>query len=381
MATLSACIVVKNAKASILKCLDALLPMANEYVIVDTGSTDGTIELVKQWRTKHGNPGFVHEEVGGKFHDEDGIFDFGAAKNYAISLAHCDYVMWVDANDILKDGKDARREFEAIVAKNPDAAIAMDTKVSKTFQFPRLRILKREKAHFTGMIHEMMVDKTDRNGANDIRTKIVFENYKATRDTRRNLLALEKSWKMNRTQRDAFYLGNSYKDLKDLGKAAEWYSVVVDEFPQVLNENRFKSLETICEIYLMGVPDLEELGARAMQMIEEFPDRPEGYFYRARYNFISKNYDLAKKCLLQVNKLNGNDRTTLWHSRKIYDRRYIDSLINNVDVAIERQDIYNLRNAEPMPLEHVDDGGFMGMANCGTGRLGPAYDRFGTFAI
>ena len=377
MATLSACIVVRNGKGSIVKCLDALLPMANEYVIVDTGSTDGTVELIKQWRTKHQNPGFVVDEVGSKFHDGEGIFDFGAAKNYAISLAHCDYVMWVDANDILKDGRAARKEFEEIVARNPEASIVMDTKVSKTFQFPRVRIMRRDKAHFTGMIHETMEDP---NGhTNGVRVRYVFENYKNTRDVRRNLKALEKAWKLDRTQRGAFYLGNSYKDMKDLGKAAEWYAVVVDEFPTIINENRFKSLETICEIYLMGVPDLEDLGARAIQMIEEYPDRPEGYFYRARYQFITKNYHMAKKCLMQVMRLNGGDKSTLWHNRRIYDRHYITSLINNVDVAIERQEIYDLKTAEPMPLEHVEDGGYMCMANCGP--IGGGFGGFGGFAI
>ena len=46
--TLSACLVVKNGKGSILRCLDGLLPMANEYVVIDTGSTDGTMELKRR---------------------------------------------------------------------------------------------------------------------------------------------------------------------------------------------------------------------------------------------------------------------------------------------------------------------------------------------
>jgi glycosyltransferase involved in cell wall biosynthesis len=377
MATLSACIVVRNAKGSITRCLDALLPVANEYVVVDTGSTDGTVELVKQWRTRHPNPGFVLEEAGSRFHDEEGIFDFGAAKNHAISLAHCDYVIWADSNDILKDGKAVRREFDSIVARNPDASIVMDTKVSKTLQFPRVRIMRRDRAHFTGMIHETMEDPDGHT--NGVRIRQVFENYKNTRDVRRNLKALEKSWKLDRTQRGAFYLGNSYKDMRDLAKAAEWYAVVVDEFPTVVNENRFKSLETICEIHLIGVPDMDDLGARAMQLIEEYPERPEGFFYRARYWYISRDYRMARKCLEQVMRLNARDVTTLWHNRRIYDRNYISSLINNVDVAIERQDIYALRTADPMPLEHVEDGGYMGMANCGP--MGGGFGGFGGFAI
>lgn len=363
MATLSACIVVRNAKASIVRCLDALLPMANEYVVVDTGSTDGTIELVSKWRERHPRPGFVLECVGSRFHDDEGIFDFGKAKNYAVSLAHCDYVLWADSNDILKDGRGARREFDSIVAANPDASIVMDTKVSSTFQFPRVRIMRRDKAHFTGMIHETMEDPDGHT--NGIRIRYVFENYKNTRDVRRNLAALEKSWKLERTQRGAFYLGNSYKDMKDLAKAAEWYAVVVDEFPTVVNENRFKSLETICEIQLIGVPEIEELGARSLQMIEEFPDRPEGYFYRARYHYIMRNYPMCQKCFNMVMRLNTGDRGTLWHNRRIYDRGYITSLLDSVEVSIDRMYIDNLRTAEPLPVEHVEDGGYMGMANCG----------------
>ena len=178
MVTLSACIVVKNGKGSILRCLDALLPMANEYVIIDTGSTDGTLELINDWKSRHQKQRVVLELVGRKFHDTDGVFDFGAAKDYAISRATCQYVMWVDVNDILQDGKRARALFQSIVAKYPTA---------------RLRILPRATAKFKGIIHEMVVN-TDKD-APTIHTKLVFENYKSSRDIVRNIAGLEKSWK------------------------------------------------------------------------------------------------------------------------------------------------------------------------------------------
>ena len=136
MATLSACIVVKNGKGSILRCLDALLPMANEYVIVDTGSSDGTLELIADWQKRHPKQRLILDKVGPKFHDADGVFDFGAAKDYAISLATCQYVMWVDVNDILLDGKHARELFQKIVSKYPTAGISMLTKVTPTHSCP-----------------------------------------------------------------------------------------------------------------------------------------------------------------------------------------------------------------------------------------------------
>ena len=80
MATLGACLVVKNGKNSILRCLDALIPMVDEYVVIDTGSYDGTMELLADWQKKHPKARVLLEKVGSRFHDEKGIFDFGAAR-------------------------------------------------------------------------------------------------------------------------------------------------------------------------------------------------------------------------------------------------------------------------------------------------------------
>ena len=111
MSTLSGCLVVRNGKKSVVRCLDALIPVVNEYVIIDTGSKDGTIELIKSWSGNHPNTRIVLVNVGRKFHDDDGIFDFGAAKNYAISRATCDYVMWIDVNDEVLRPNEVRMEI------------------------------------------------------------------------------------------------------------------------------------------------------------------------------------------------------------------------------------------------------------------------------
>lgn len=365
MATLSACLVVKNGKASILRCLDALLPMANEYVIIDTGSTDGTLELIAGWREKHPNPKYTIESVGARFHDEDGIFDFGAAKNYAIECAHGDYIMWCDVNDILLDGARARQAFDQIVAKYPTASITMNTKVSPQFQFPRTRIVKRENAKFVGSIHEYLTNSA--SDSQTVKTGIVFENYKQTRDVSRNIKALEKEWTKERTQRTAFYLGNSYRDMKDLGHAYEWYTVAVDEFPEVRTEDRYKSLETICEILTIGRADVEDLGTRSLQMIEEQPQRPEGYFYRARYNYEKHDFVHAIRCLEEIMKLNSTKPpTNLWINPKVYDRKYIESLLNGMERNVRQEKISQLQYADPLVPDHIEsDFGFSN--GCGFG--------------
>lgn len=379
MATLSACIVVKNGKGSILRCLDALLPMANEYVVVDTGSSDGTLELIADWQKRHTKQRLILDKVGAKFNDSDGVFNFGAAKDYAISLATCQYVMWVDVNDILLDGKHARTLFQNIVEKYPTAGISMLTKVTPTHSFPRLRILPRESAKFKGIIHEMVVNTNP--DALTVHTKCVFENYKSSRDIIRNIAGLRKAWEEERTQRTAFYFGNSYIDLKDYGHAYEWYSVAIDAFPDQHNEDRLKSMEQICSMIVATRTDLEELGARSLQLIEEFPARGEGYYYRARYNFETGNYNLALKCLDKLMTIKPPKMHNLWLNTKIYDKEEIRSIIFMVKEELQRNESTSLIDADPMQPDMIDAGygygGYDGMpAHLNFGTTAPGYNAF-----
>lgn len=352
MATLSACLVVKNGKNSILRCLDALVPMVDEYVIIDTGSYDGTLELIDYWKKKHPKARVILEKVGNRFHDAEGIFDFGAAKGYAFTRATTTYVMWVDVNDILLDGVHARQLFERIVAKHPTAGISMLTKVTPTHNFPRLRILPKATAEFKGIIHEIAVN-TD-SSAPTVHTQLVFENYKMSRDIVRNVAALNKAWKTERTQRTAFYLGNSYYDMKDFPRAYEWYVVTADTFPNERNEDRLKALEQICSIIVATKTDLVELGERSLQLIEEFPTRGEGYYYRARYNFEMGEMTFALKCLDKLMTLRPPKQHNLWIDQKIYDKEQLRSLIFSIKEQMQRDMSSQLMTVDPMQPDNVD---------------------------
>lgn len=82
---LSVCIITKNEETNIERCLASLSGYGFELVVADTGSTDGTREVVKKYTER------LYE-----FPWRD---DFAAAKNYVVSKASHDLVLVVDSDE------------------------------------------------------------------------------------------------------------------------------------------------------------------------------------------------------------------------------------------------------------------------------------------
>lgn len=85
MVTISLCMIVKNEEEHLGKCLDCLKDIVDEMIVVDTGSTDGTVDIAK--------------EKGAKVYDFKWTGDFSDARNFAFSLAGCDYIYSADADE------------------------------------------------------------------------------------------------------------------------------------------------------------------------------------------------------------------------------------------------------------------------------------------
>lgn len=88
MITISLCMIVKNEEDCLRNCLDSIKDVVDEIIIVDTGSTDNTISIIKEYTDT--------------VYQFDWINDFAAARNYAFSLATKEYILWLDADDVLR---------------------------------------------------------------------------------------------------------------------------------------------------------------------------------------------------------------------------------------------------------------------------------------
>src|SRR5579862_9526082 len=85
--SLSVCMIVRDEEENLARCLESVKPIADEIVVVDTGSTDATVQIA--------------ESFGAKIGHFEWCADFAAARNAAIELATSKWVLSIDADEWL----------------------------------------------------------------------------------------------------------------------------------------------------------------------------------------------------------------------------------------------------------------------------------------
>ncbi|QDH20847.1 glycosyltransferase family 2 protein [Saccharibacillus brassicae] len=97
--TIALCMIVKDEEKHLKKCLDSVASVVDQIVIVDTGSTDRTLEIAEQYQAE--------------IHHFEWINDFSAARNKAIKYAHTDYILVLDADEYLPEDADLQNDISS----------------------------------------------------------------------------------------------------------------------------------------------------------------------------------------------------------------------------------------------------------------------------
>ncbi len=110
-------LIVKNEEARLEKCLAAIKRIIDavpgEIVVVDTGSTDGTVEIAKKYTDK--------------VYDFAWIDDFAAARNFGLSKCNGEWFMYLDADEVLDE--DVTPLVEFLKSESENATGKPDKKV------------------------------------------------------------------------------------------------------------------------------------------------------------------------------------------------------------------------------------------------------------
>jgi glycosyltransferase involved in cell wall biosynthesis len=214
------CMIVKNESHIIHECLESIYPHIDYWIISDTGSTDGTQDIIKKFFAEKGIPGELHQ---------DDWKNFG--HNRTLALRHCDdksdYIWMIDADDRVEGN------FKFPPRMDADGyVIRMGT---KEFSWWRSQIFKNSaRWEYRGILHEYPAPTAIENpnlgkiegdyrvnartlGARNVGITPV-EKYK------RDAEMLEKAMIDEPTNtRYQFYLAQSYFDSQQWEKGLEAY--------------------------------------------------------------------------------------------------------------------------------------------------------------
>lgn len=145
--TISCAMIVRDAEATLERALNSIARHFDEIVIVDTGSVDQTRELARRFTTQ--------------VYEFPWCDDFSAARQYAHDLCSSEWVFFLDADDEVIGAEHLRR-LTSVAPETMDAymiryVLARDARGTPTLEFYRERLIRKERMHWAGRVHEVMI--------------------------------------------------------------------------------------------------------------------------------------------------------------------------------------------------------------------------------
>jgi len=213
---LSVAMIVKNESEVLDRCLTSIKDLWSELIIVDTGSTDDTIEIAK----KHG---------ANVFHF-DWIDDFSKARNFSFSKCTQKFVMWLDADDVIKP--DDYQLIQNYLEKDDwDVLLCRyiyshDANDNPELTLKTHRILRNDPSLlWHDEVHEYVTFNMQRIVETDINVHHYRTQQGFTKNLGRNLRILKKMHNNKTDERHTYYYA---RELADNGNIDESIAVFTD---------------------------------------------------------------------------------------------------------------------------------------------------------
>lgn len=213
MITISLCLIVKNEEKTLARCLESVRSAVDEIIIVDTGSDDQTKAIAAAFTNA--------------VYDFAWINDFAAARNFAFSKATQEYILWLDADDVLQpedlEGLLALKStlLPAVDAVSMPYHLSFNQQGKVTCQLRRNRLVKREKNfRWVGAVHEYLEVY-----GNIKNSDVAVSHQPLSHDADRNLFIYEQRLVKGEqfSPRDLYYFANELKDHCLYNRAVEYY--------------------------------------------------------------------------------------------------------------------------------------------------------------
>ncbi len=308
---ISACYIVKNEEKTLPRSIDSLKSAVDEIIVVDTGSTDRTIELA--------------ESYGAKVIKTTWQEDFSTPRNLAIDNASGDWIIFLDADEFFAYPDRVRPAIEKLANETtiiiPRINIDADNNNKEINRNNDLRIFRNVKyLRYRGMIHENLENIEGGDlpyvySGDDL--TIYHTGYSATLHEdkyRRNLriLELEVEKYGYRVQQDMSF-ASCYLGLGDYENALVYAKRAAKNYTAIITNPEAPFVHALKAMYELKYP-VEDCLKFLDEAIQALPNIP--FFYDQQGILLEKlkrpkdaNVSYCKRDIVKVNldmQINGH---------------------------------------------------------------------------
>jgi tetratricopeptide (TPR) repeat protein len=262
--------IVKDEADKLAAILGDAIGFCDELIVVDTGSTDATVEIARA--------------AGATVHEFGWIDDFAAARNAAFDHCTSDWIMWLDGDDrVPLDAQAAIRALKPTLTDSIDAVFAEyrlydTTGTNVLLRYDRERLIRRAAGlRWAGEVHETITVQATRF----IRVDEVYVEHRPAPDdgppSDRNLRILQRMAEAgDYSPRTTFYLANEYRDHGRQVEAAAVYEqyIAIATLPW----ERYSARVSLA-ICLSALDRKDDALEQAFAAISEDPSRAEAYMH------------------------------------------------------------------------------------------------------
>ncbi|MEW6191862.1 MAG: tetratricopeptide repeat protein [Bacillota bacterium] len=297
---LSLCMIVKNEEEHLPRCMKSVQGVVDEIIVVDTGSSDRTVEIA--------------ESFGAKVYHFPWTGDFSAARNVSLEKATGDWIIFLDADEELVPGDGAKLR-EIIASGEADGYYlteinfvgdkpGIDAVVNTAFRVFR----NRPEHRFSGAIHEQIVACVQAYGGRIAFSDVRINHYGYLNQTslgknkiQRNLAILKKEVKKRpKDNYHRFNLGVEYLRLGNYQEALEEFQKAFHKLPSLEVAYASVLLRNIV-LCLKELKRYNEALKVLEDAIEAYPDYTDLVFLKAGVCADMKDFSAAvtyyKECL------------------------------------------------------------------------------------
>ncbi len=315
--TLSVCMIVKNEQVRLAPCLNAVKTAADEIIVVDTGSTDRTADIARIF--------------GARVFNFDWQDDFSAARNYSLQKANADWVLMLDADEIISARDLAVLKNMIQFQKNRQIVFSIETRnytnvanalhwQANAGQYPqqeaglgwfpsqKIRLFPRsQKIFFRFPVHELVEPSVKAADIPIVKSNIPIHHYGHLNETKNKQKALA-YFKIGYAKLEQ--LGHDVAALRELAVQAgqlEYWSEALGLWQRLI---RIRPEFTEAYVNMAGaswqIGNYRQALYHAQQAIRLDPALKEAYFNLAVSHLMLERADLAERCLSSLVAKHGD---------------------------------------------------------------------------